>query len=340
MSNKAHVIASFLSYPLANVAFMTTKRDPRRAPGRYYRKGMSLAQLFAKFPDDEAAEAWFASVRWPDGPQCPKCDCGDVQHPTTHPTMPYRCRGCRKFFSVKTGTVMADSKLGYQTWAIGIYLFNTGIKGTSAMKFHRDLDVCYRTAWHLAHRIREAWSDQHEIDPFLGPVEVDETYIGGRAKAMHANKRRELTGRGGVDKTPVVGARDRCTGQVSVEVVEHTDGATLKGFVIDHTAESAMVYTDGEAAYRGLPRHATVSHSTGEYVAGQAHTNGIESFWALMKRGLHGTYHRVSVEHLHRYVNEFAGRHNTRPLDTDRQMEHTARAMVGKRLQYRELVAA
>ena len=172
MSNKAHVIASFLSYPIANVVFMTMKHGPCKAPGRYYRGGMTLPELFAKFPDDAAAEASFASVRWPDGPVCPKCDCGDVQYPTTHPTMPYRCRGCRSFFSVKTDTVMADSKLGYQTWAIGIYLFNTGIKGTSAMKFHRDLGTCYKTAWHLAHRIREAWSDQHEMADTADPPSI------------------------------------------------------------------------------------------------------------------------------------------------------------------------
>lgn len=318
---------------------MSETHDPRKAPGRYYRQGMTLVELFAKFPTDEAAEAWFAEIRWPDGPTCPHCEHDSVQHPTTHPTMPYRCRGCRRFFSVRTGTVMADSKLGYQTWAIGIYLFNTGIKGTSAMKLHRDLGTCYKTAWHLAHRIREAYTDHH-ADPFLGPVEADETYVGGKAKNMHARQRRErISGRGVADKTPVVAVKDRHSNQIAATVTDRTDAETLQGFVTGHTSEDAMVYTDDHGAYRGLRHHATVRHSVGEYVAGKAHVNGVESFWALLKRGLNGTFHHVSVKHLDRYVAEFAGRHNIRPMDTDKQMARTAAGMVGKRLQYAELVA-
>ncbi|MXW89284.1 MAG: IS1595 family transposase [Acidimicrobiaceae bacterium] len=315
--------------------------ETHKAPGRHYRKGMTLAELFAKFPNDAAAEAWFAEVRWAGKPECPHCGHDSIQHPTTHPTMPYRCRGCRRFFSVRTDSVMADSKLGYQTWAIAVYLFNTGIKGTSAMKFHRDLGTAYSTAWHLAHRIRKAYDTRtREADPFLGPVEADETAVGQKARTMHAAKRRErIHGRGMVDKTIVAGVKDRNSGQVAATVVERTDRATLQGFVRSHSGEDAMVYTDDHGAYIGLPHHATVRHSVGEYVDGMAHVNGIESFWALMKRGLHGTYHQVSPKHLDRYVQEFAGRHNTRPLDTDKQMEHTAANMVGKRLQYAELVA-
>ena len=187
-----------------------------KAPGKSFRKGMTLVELIRKFPDDKAAEAWIAEIRWPDGPQCPHCGCANVQHPTAHKTMPYRCRGkgCRRFFSVRVGTVMQDSKLGYQEWAIAVYLFNTNIKGTSSMKLHRDLGISQKSAWHLAHRIRETWSDR-QGEPFEGPVEADETFIGGKAKNMHAKVRRErITGRGGVDKTAVAGVRDRASGKV------------------------------------------------------------------------------------------------------------------------------
>ena len=316
-----------------------TKTDTKRAPGKHWRKGMTLVELFAKFPNDDTAEAWFASVRWPDGPRCPHCDHDSVQHPTTHPTMPYRCRGCRRFFSVRVGTVMECSKLGFQKWAIAVYLFNTNIKGTSSMKLHRDLGISQKSAWHLAHRIRETWSDR-QGEPFAGPVEADETYVGGRAKNMHAKVRRErITGRGGVDKTAVAGVRDRASGKVAAAVVASTDGPTLRGFVTGHAAVGAMVYTDEAKVYRGLPRHESVSHSTGQYVNRMAHTNGVESFWAGLKRGFHGTHHHMSAKHLDRYVAEFAGRHNRRPLDTEVMMARTAEGMIGRRLPYTELVA-
>lgn len=318
-----------------------TTKAKTRAPGKHWRKGMTLVEMIRKFPDDETAEAWFAAIRWPDGPRCPHCDHDNVQHPTTHPTMPYRCRrnGCRKFFSVKVGTVMQDSKLGYQEWAIAIYLYNTNLKSVSSMKLHRDLGISQKSAWHLAHRIRQCWDDMAG-EPFEGPVEADETFVGGRAKNMHARVRRQrIHGRGGVDKTVVAGLKDRSTGKVTARVVAATDGPTLRGFVAEHSAHGAMVYTDDHKAYVGLPRHETVRHSVAEYVNGQAHVNGVESFWASLKRGYHGTFHHVSPEHLDRYVAEFAGRHNRRPMDTEDMMAASVQGMVGKRLTYAELTA-
>ena len=207
------------------------------------------------------------------------------------------------------------------------------------MKLHRDLGISQKFAWHLAHHIRECWDDLHG-DPFEGPVEVDETYAGGRAKNMHARVRRErIHGRGAIDKTAVVGAPDRGTGRVAASVVDRTDAATLQGFVTNRSAPGAMVYSDAHKAYRGLPSHETVRHSVAEYVNGQAQVNGIESFWASLKRGYHGTFHHVSAEHLDRYVCEFAGRHNRRGLDTDRMMAAMVQGMVGKLLPYAELIA-
>ena len=317
------------------------KNTQKKAPGKAYRKGMTLVELIRKFPDDATAEAWIAEIRWPDGPECPHCGHDNVQHPTAHKTMPYRCRGkrCRKWFSVRTGTVMRDSKLGYQEWAIAVYLFNTSLKSVSSMKLHRDLGISQKSAWHLAHRIRECWDDMSG-EPFVGPVEVDESHFGGKAKNMHAKVRRErITGRGAVDKTAVVGVKDRTTGRVAAAVVDNTDAATLQGFVADHVRRNAMVYTDEAYAYVGLPRHKSVRHSVSEYVNGQAHTNGVESFWAGLKRGYHGTFHHVSPQHLDRYVSEFAGRHSRRPMDTEDMMAESVRGMVGKHLPYAELVA-
>ena len=231
---------------------------------------------------------------------------------------------------------MAGSNLGYQVWAVAAYLLATGLKGQASMKLHRDLGISQKAAWFLAHRLRETW-DEHQA-PFAGPVEVDETYIGGIEKNKHAHKKANL-GRGPVGKAAVVGAKDRATGKVSARVVESTDKATLQGFVLQRVTDGAKIFTDEARAYDGLPNRETVRHSVSEYVNGQAHTNGMESFWGILKRGYHGTYHRMSPKHLQRYVNEFAGRHNIRPLNTIHQMRVIIQGLEGKRLRYRDLVA-
>ena len=313
-----------------------------KASGKAYRKGITLKQMLKMFPDDAAAERWFIEQRWPNGVCCPVCGSLNVQSGCKHKTMPYRCREkeCGKKFSVKTGTVMECAKVGYQDWLLGAFLLMTSLKSVSSMKLHRDIGVTQKTAWFLAHRLRAAMS--HSGIFFAGPVEVDETYVGGRRRNMSNAKRKELadTGRGSVGKTAVVGARDRATKKVAARVVSSTDSDTLQGFVAEHAKPGATVYTDDAGAYHSLPfEHATVRHSLAEYVKGDIHTNGIESLWSMLKRAHKGTFHKLSPKHLDRYVQEFAGRHNLREQDTLDQMSAVVRGMNGKRLKFVDLIA-
>ena len=317
-----------------------------KAPGKSHRNGLSLVEIMDMFPDDATAEAWFVQNRWPDGVvHCPECGSLNVQTDAPNKGQPYRCREreCRHRFSVKTGTVMHGSNLSYRKWAIAIYLCLTDLKGVSSMKLHRDLKITQKSAWHMAHRLRKALENGGDGLQFAGPAESDSTFIGGKRRNMSNAKRKELagTGRGGSGKAIVTGVKDRETNRVAAKVVESEDGPTLKGFVRDHVKPGATLYTDEAGAYKGMPEfdHESVNHSVSEYVRDQAHTNGIESFWAMLKRGYQGTYHKMSHKHLERYVNEFSGRHNFRNADTINQMNELVSGMVGKRLRYTDLTA-
>ena len=294
------------------------------------------------FPTEEAATEWFESVVWPDGERhCGKCGSTRIRAVPNAKPMPYWCADCRSYFSVRTGTPIARSNVSLRKWAIAIYLCLTNLKSVSSMKLQRDIGVSQPTAWFMLHRIRQAWAVEHD-DQFDGPVEVDETYFGGKRKNMSKAKRKELTGtgRGAVGKTAVVGMKDRDSNKVTARVVDDTDAPTLQGFVADHAAPDAKVYTDDHGGYQGMPfEHETVKHSVGEYVSGMAHTNGIESFWSMLKRAHKGTFHKISPKHLQRYVSEFAGKHNVRDSGTLAQMRHTVARLVGRNLLYRDLIA-
>ncbi len=311
-----------------------------RKPGKHWREGMTIIDLFDMFPDDETAERWFEHMRWGEGgPGCPECGSCRYAVVKNRKPMPYRCKDCRKHFSVRKGTVMESSKIGLRKWAIAIYAFLTNLKGVSSMKLHRDLGIRQSSAWHMLQRIREAF-DEGDLK-FCGPVEVDETYIGGKEGNKHASKKLHIGG-GTQGKAAVLGVKQRETGRVIARPLGWEPGETLAGFVRENVKEGETVYTDGHKGYNRLKEdyeHEAVQHSVGEYVNGQAHTNGIESFWAMLKRGYHGTYHKMSYKHLHRYVNEFAGKHNIRKLDTCDQMAYVVEKMDNKRLRYRDLIA-
>ncbi len=304
------------------------------------RERISFYDFMELFNTEEKARKHFEKMRWADGRSCPRCGSEETRE-ASHKEMPYWCKPCRKYFSAKTGTLMEESPLSYRKWLMAIYLMSTSLKGVSSTKLGNDLGIQQRSAWFLAHRIRQGWAN-NASRLFGRIVEVDEAYLGGLEKNKHEKKKLKK-GRGAVGKTPVVGIKDRESKKVRALRVESTDAQTLHWIILSHVEKGSVIFTDDYKSYSGLKEkgyeHATVHHSVGEYVKGEAHTNGVESFWALLKRGYYGIYHKMSVKHLQKYIDEFSNRNNVRPMDTMDQINATINGLVGKRLTYKELIS-
>ena len=308
---------------------MKEKRQPKV-------ETISIYQFLRRVPDERTARQYVESMVWVNGRYCPYCKSINTVEVKNEKPMPYRCKDCRKHFSVRVGNIFESSKVSLQTWLAAIYLMTTAKKGVSSLQISRQLGVTQKTAWMLCHKIREMW--RMPVKRTLsGEVEVDETYVGGLERNRHANKRLRL-GRGASGKQAVVGIRAR-SGKIVGKVVGEVNRETLHSVINQSVRKGSYVYSDGHRGYRGLAGYylGEVRHNVGEYVRDRVHTNGIESFWSLFKRGYYGTFHSMSPKHLQRYVDEFSSRQSMKRCDTVDAIAATTKAGVGKHLPWKEL---
>ncbi len=300
---------------------------------------LNFSTIAQDFNDEDKARALLESIRWGEiGVICPHCGSIKAYKLTAKPDSKspvrkgvYKCKDCRKQFTVTVGTIFEDSRIPLHKWLMGIYLMCSSKKGISAHQIHRTLGITYKTAWFMCHRIRLAMTQSPLKEMLTGTVEVDETYIGG--------KRRGKRGRGAENKSPVVALIER-GGELRAKKVSTVSAKTLKTFIRENVDKSANIRTDEFRSYRGLDKeftsHNAVHHGFGEYVSGDAHTNTLEGWFSLLKRGVNGTFHHVSDKHLDRYVDEFVFRYNNRKIDDATRSVLVMKRTSGKRLTYGE----
>jgi len=273
----------------------------------------SIIEIFERFNTEEKCIAHFERIRWPEGVECPKCQGKRISQfqakgKTGKVRYLYECMGCSYQFSVTVGTIFHDSHLSLTKWFLAIYMICSAKKGVSAKQLERELQINYKTAWYMAHRIRLAMQEDEEFcEKFSGIVEVDETYVGG--------KRSGKRGRGSANKVPVIGMKERTSGKVRLKALRDVSSTTLKRFIKGGVEIGAEVHTDEFPSYLWLDSsgftHKAVKHAE-TYVDGNVHTNGVENVWSLFKRGIVGVYHKVSAKYLPLYLNEFSYRFNNR----------------------------
>jgi transposase-like protein len=296
----------------------------------------NLLEAIQYFSDLDVATDYVAKLRWPDGPVCPRCGSGEWSYLKTRRL--WKCKGCKKQYSVKLGSIFEDSALGLNKWLPAIWLIANSKNGISSHELARSLGVTQKSAWFMLHRIRLAMQTR-SFNKLDGEIEADETYIGGKARNMHKDaKERKITGTGGKDKTVVLGMKQR-GGETRAQVVPNARRPSLHGPIVENVANRSTIYTDVLRSYSGLDirySHKTVDHAE-RYVDGRAHTNGLENFWSLLKRSLNGTYVSVEPFQLFRYLDERLFAYNLRDKDDYGRFAAVLRAVAGRRLTYAEL---
>jgi len=300
------------------------------------RSTISTFKLFELFPDEISARAYLESRLWPNGVTCP--DCKSRERITTRKDGFYRCNACKLDFTVRTGTIFERSHVPLHKWLYAMYLLVTARKGISSMQLAKEIGITQKSAWFVLHRLREACGTKLEM--LRGDVETDETFIGGLEDNKHMSERIR---KGVAEKTGIIGMRQR-GGPVVAQVLNSQGGIAIQRAIRANVQPGSRILADDNPRYIKLAdayRIQTVKHSAGEYVRGDVHNNSVESVWALLKRGLHGVYHKASKKHIGRYVNEFTFRLNQGNVarHTTERLDSFVDAVVGKRITFAELTA-